>query len=569
MAQTHPTALAEEVRNDPRRSAEVLVFDWLQADLPEPYRVYYSARWLSKGRKGESPRDGEIDFVLVHPDKGLLLIEVKGGRLAYRPRDGTWTTTDRNGITAEIDDPVAQARRNKAGFLEKLHSLPAFTGVWLPVGYAIAFPHCDFSHDLLRRSDLDPKIVLFEADLERVAAWVEGAYAYWADDQTRPQCLDSRRLQALDDTLAAPVELRVPLASTLRDNESRLARLTEEQFQVLDLMQLNRRIAVRGGAGTGKTVLALEKARRLATEGFSVLLTCFNHALADWLHSAAASSSPSPDVMSFHELCRRFAEQSGLLASWPADPDQAFWDQRLPELLLGAVDRLPEKRYDAIVVDEGQDFLDTWWEPLLLTMRDPDNGIIYVFHDDNQALFRRANTLPAGLVPVALTRNLRNSQAIHETVSRYYAGGGYESGGPEGPGVTFHPITGPEQLPRELGRVLHHLVHGDKLRLADIAVLTGRSLTLATKAATCLRGVDRAGSFRLHLGWPDEEGAVLVESVRRFKGLERSAIVLVELEDRLDDPAALYVALSRARNVLVVIGRPEVEAGIGLGTAGT
>ena len=563
MVRTHPGELPDSLRTDPRRAAEDMLFDCLQAGLPGDYRVYYSVRWLARGRRGEAPRDGEIDFVVAHPEKGLLLIEVKGGRIAYRPQDGRWTSTDRDGVTHEIDDPIEQLLVNRHGFLDRLHALPELAGVWLPVGYAVAFPHCDFSHDLLRRPDLDRAIVLFEADFDRIAAWVEGAYAFWAGGEQRPRGLDPRRLRALDDALAGPVELRVPLAGALRDGESRIERATAEQCRVLDMMRGNRRVAVRGGAGTGKTVLALEQARRLAAEGHAVLLTCFNRALADWLQRAAAAASPAPDVMSFHELCRRFVEASGALPSWPTDPDQAFWDQRLPELLLAALDRLPERRYDAIVVDEGQDFRDTWWAPLLLTLRDPDHGILWVFHDDNQALFRRADALPGGLVPVALTRNLRNSRAIHAAVSRHYRGGAYEPEGPDGPEVAFHPIAGPGQLPRELGRVLHHLVIDEKLKLADVAVLTGRSLSPGAPARTALRPEVKAGQFRLRLGWPDEEGAVLVESVRRFKGLERSAIVLVELEDRLADPAVLYVALSRARQLLVVIGEEGVATALG------
>ena len=319
-----------------------------------------------------------------------------------------------------------------------------------------------------------------------------------------------------------------------------------------------------GGAGTGKTVLALEKARRLAAEGFSVLLTCFNRALAGWLGAAARAASPAPEVMCFHELCESFAGAAGLLDARPEHPDQAYWDVRLPELLLEAADRLPDRRFDAIVVDEGQDFLETWWAPLELTMRDPGHGILYVFHDDNQSVFRRTRVLPDGLVPVPLTRNLRNSHEIHDAVRRYYSGGDYVSEGPQGPGVRFVRLADPEQAPRELGRVLHHLVHDEKLKLADVVVLSGRSLTHTAALKTRLKDLTHAGSFRLHPGWPDEEGAVLVESVRRFKGLERSVVVLVELEEHLADPAVLYVALSRARNLLVVLGTDEVAGRLGL-----
>ena len=82
-----------------------------------------------------------------------------------------------------------------------------------------------------------------------------------------------------------------------------------------------------------------------------------------------------------------------------ADPPPGFFERILPEALLAALDRLP-RRFDAIVVDEGQDFLDSWWVPLMLSLADPEGGILYVFHDDNQKLYRRSSEFPAGDTPV-------------------------------------------------------------------------------------------------------------------------------------------------------------------------
>ena len=73
----------------------------------------------------------------------------------------------------------------------------------------------------------------------------------------------------------------------LADDDRELLRLTEQQFAVLDRLRRQRRVSISGGAGTGKTVLALEKARRLAREGSGVLLTCFNRPLADNLRRSA------------------------------------------------------------------------------------------------------------------------------------------------------------------------------------------------------------------------------------------------------------------------------------------
>ena len=99
------------------------------------------------------------------------------------------------------------------------------------------------------------------------------------------------------------------VASRLADQEARRLVLTKDQMRVLDFLRSHRRAAVSGGAGTGKTVLALEKARRLASEGFKTLLTCYNRQLADHLSSTCAGTSDL-DVMSFHQLCYRQVEKA-------------------------------------------------------------------------------------------------------------------------------------------------------------------------------------------------------------------------------------------------------------------
>ncbi len=77
---------------------------------------------------------------------------------------------------------------------------------------------------------------------------------------------------------------------------------------------------------------------------------------------------------------------------------------------------LPEgEKYDAIIVDEAQDFADSWWVPLLRALKDPERGGLYVYSDENQRIFARFGQPPVPLVPLVLDHNLRNTRQIHET----------------------------------------------------------------------------------------------------------------------------------------------------------
>src|SRR5262249_40697943 len=145
-----------------------------------------------------------------------------------------------------------------------------------------------------------------------------------------------------------------PLIVAVNEADEAIIRLSEQQFTILDYMRSHRRVAVSGCAGSGKTVLAVAKAKELAAQGFRVLLTCFNRALAAHLEEVVEGVT-GLEVRSFHQLCRRLATEAEVALDWPAQPTVDFFERDLPEALVRAADRLGT-RYDAIVADEAQDF---------------------------------------------------------------------------------------------------------------------------------------------------------------------------------------------------------------------
>src|SRR5262249_5734804 len=150
---------------------------------------------------------------------------------------------------------------------------------------------------------------------------------------------------------------------------------------VLDFLEHVPRVAIRGGAGTGKTVLAAESARRLSARKHRVLLVCYNRALAFFLRQRIGSG---PEISSFHSLCSRMASDAHL--SIPRGvKERELFDEHLPDLLARAAELLPERRYDAIIVDEGQDFRGHWWPAIDAWLA--REGRLQVFHDCNQRVY--------------------------------------------------------------------------------------------------------------------------------------------------------------------------------------
>jgi superfamily I DNA and RNA helicase len=149
-----------------------------------------------------------------------------------------------------------------------------------------------------------------------------------------------------------------------------------------------------------------------------------------------------------------------------------------------------------------------------------------------------------------LEENVRNTQKIH-TASAWFAPGDHGICiGPDGGEVRYEFATNPRAVRSVVGRVLHQLINDEGLKREDVIVLT------ATSAAnSALAGVDRVGAFDL-MAFGEDGSGIAMESVWRFKGLERPAVIITDLTAQTAD-ALRYVGMTRARSVLVMVGTEE------------
>jgi hypothetical protein len=552
-------------------TAEQRVHDVLRAALPAEYRLYPNVRWILK-RSAQAPaRDGETDLVIVHPEHGLLIVETKGGRIR-RDGQGRWWS----GEHAIDPPPFKQSEDSKHAIAAYLTSLPDWPGRpgELRRGHAVAFPDVavDRAHAQALGPDAPREIVFAEADLATpgdVRKAVARAYGHWVGDGRRGRPLSAVELAIAHESLGpTPTQLEPLLRRQIEEGEQAVVTLTRSQLHVLDMLRGRRRAAVVGPAGCGKTMLAAEKARRLAREGFATLLVCFNQPLARMLADQLAEV-PAPgglQVSTFHELCLRLGREAGTLPDpEPARKDQDWFDRVLPGALDAAIDGLGP-RFHAVVVDEGQDFARSWLESLQLLLHDPGGDVFYVFHDPAQALYRDDEVGSLGLDEFPVEWNCRNPRPIHDFAARYAAGLGEvevlrEAGrAPE----VIQAAPGRETIER-LRKVLHRLAVEERVAPWRIAVLTGGSLAKSEVWRQRRFGdqvlwngaYDDAG---ISLGLPADQvpeqptDTILCDSIRRFKGLEREVVVLVEVDP--EDPRVgqlLYVGATRARQHLIVI----------------
>jgi hypothetical protein len=515
--------------------------------LPDPWRVFHSVAWqsLRKGRQG----DGEADFVLIHPRHGLIVIEAKGGSIHIR--DGKWFTSNKKG-THPID-PFEQATASKhalVGYLrDTIPDLP-----WLEAGHGVWFPQIAVSGDLTAAAP--DEIVLDRNDLNKPVVAINDLVNRWGLHGTIPDAF----VEAITRQLAPTVTIRHTLADDVADVHARQLALTETQRLALAGLRRARRVIVYGGAGTGKTVLAEERARRLSADGFRVVLTCFNRPLGDAFADEFVDNT-LVTAGSFHHLAHTWITDAGL--DFPDNPDPDWWDDPLGELLLEAF-TVGDFRADAIIIDEGQDFDDSWFMALEAALSDPDDGLFLVFADRQQAIYREDWEPPFNAVEYSLDLNCRNTNQIAAVVARIY-GDELPTSGADGPDPEFHAVESPEGIDKTLRGILHRLVNEGAIPADRVVILTqGRE----TKDR--LVGQTSAGLPLGAIGTPD---TIAVETIYRFKGLEADAtIVILDRLEKDRDRALAYIGLSRARFHLVVISPPEVGtalelAGVPIATA--
>jgi hypothetical protein len=527
-------------------AAERRLYEGFLEQLDDAYVVYHSVDWVLAGRTG--PIQGEADFVVAHPEDGVLVLEAKGGSLSFDPRTKKWSQSGRSGIHVLDEDPFHQARDEMHSLIEILSAQPGWER-WKPsYGYGVAFPDGRYEKSAHPAAPAD--VVIDRDDPHRLAARVREVMRFWHREGRR---FGAEGMDALATALGFRVEVRTPLKVRFDEEDRKIVELTNDQAWILGFVAHRRRAAITGPAGSGKTLLAIQLSKRLASAGHRTLLTCFNRRLADYLRASTVAIG-GLDVVHFHELCVRTALEAGLpLPKATDEPGSPYFEHDLPGLLDQAARKLGP-RYDAMVVDEAQDFREWWWPALLALHEDADEGMLYLFADNNQNLYGGSLPLSQELHVGPLPHNLRNTKAIHEFVSVFYRG--IEPPKAKGPAGRPPDILGyrdEEDLAHLLGVVLSNLVEEEKVPLDDIVILTPSG-----KDKSALRSRERVDGFRL--SDTPQPGTVLATSIHGFKGLERPVVILAELGDKHQEDLAqyLYVGGSRARNHLVVLAAEPV-----------
>lgn len=513
---------SEPLHSDSR--AEKRVFDQLRAAFSKPDQNGWFALHSLNLPRHEYKRFGEIDFVLCGPD-GLFVLEIKGGRVSCH--DGIWETTNRYGETERLrESPFKQAEGALHGLRGKL---PASLSNVLVVGYGVVMPDVDGLPD---SAEWDRAVLADGRDFRQFGKWLERFIKHWRAKDSRKSAATPSQLKVLQQHLRPDFEAVVPLHVSAHEVELRIARLTEDQLRLIDVVEANPRVICSGGAGTGKTMLALELAKRWGASGMKTALACHS----PWL--------------------KRFLERNavpGLIVS-------------LAESLHVAAKRAGIERFDALIVDEGQDILNM--DALAHLDSCLHGGISEgrwcFFHDANNQSGLCGSYVPDAYeylesicpVRIPLKTNCRNSLSILQRIQGDLDADVGNSGVGDGPAVREVCVADADSAIQALEKELHDLMDAEGFNPGDIIVLS--PLPFVQSWTSSLPGNLQGSISVLDDASPRNinRHSIGFAQIGDFKGLESEVIVLVDMPRpglRENLRSYHYVGMSRARALLSMI----------------
>nr|MBP7323288.1 NERD domain-containing protein [Deltaproteobacteria bacterium] len=524
-----------------KSKAEERVFHVLQDSLDDGCCVFHSFDVLAHNLENKLV-DAELDFLIFCPHQGILVLEVKGGSIEYDGAQAQWL---QNGHPLK-ESPYHQAKRNKYSLLTYLQERLG-KPINTPIGHAVCFPDV-FAPITVLPAEADERITFTGSILSYLAEAVMAAMEANRKDYSRPP--EHREAELVRQALMPVFEYGTGLADMMGRAKECFFRLTEEQCALLNFISRRKRVLVEGGAGTGKTVIALKKARELALAGKKVLLLCFNRPLGEQLKESSRAITGDITVATYHAFCIQALQNGGVEIVVPED-NNTFWRTELPERLDQFLNKNP-LRYDAIIVDEGQDFLTEYWLTIE-RMLDPE-GYFYIFYDPQQNLYGSDLQFPFDDEPFVLETNCRNTRQICSALQKFSHNPiAVKEGTPEGLPVTEVSCSSDHESRKELSRILHTLVNEEGLAPQDIVVIGAHSFQ-----HTWLAHNNRAGNFLIESDPQTDLRSIRYYTYMRFKGCESDAVIVIDVgpkDPRWSDPGSLYTAMSRAKVLLYVLHR--------------
>ncbi len=530
-----------------KSNAEKKVFQWLKECNADGY-AFHSVGLSEHEEKSNT----ESDFIVVTRN-GILCLEVKGGRAFCE--NGVWGFENRHGkIDYKNEGPFEQA----AGAMYALKKALTDQIPWLnKVSFANGVVFTDITFEY-RGVSVRPEIIFDYSSSMRFGDYIEACHNYWdSKHRARYAYLKEDEIEEIKTAIRDDLHFVPSLGCVVNSIDEQLVRLTEEQTSVLNALEENDKILINGPAGSGKTLVAMEFARRCAAQGKRVLFLTYNKLLAKYL--SGLTQDERIEIVHFHGLISQY-----VVLDFAKMSDSNYFGKVLPEKFLRVLSANQVAPFDVLILDEGQDLLNTAYFPIFekLLKKGLYNGKWMFFYDTNQNLFgggKLQKSLDAlkRYYPVyfKLTKNCRNTAPIAK-FNKYSSGiepGKAMVDGEQVEILEYSEETMDEVFDGLIGKLLQAGIGMD-----EITVIS--PYTLERSVLNRYRGNYRADLVKFT--GDRDAGKLCMATIQSFKGLDSKIVIATDVENYFNGEKniMLYTLLSRARTMLYILsGKDSAE----------
>lgn len=557
MARMIPSVISPEIKSN----AERKIFEWFRDDPETEGWVVLHSLGIANHR---TVLYGELDFFVIAPKLGVFALEVKGGRVSCN--EGIWSFTNKYGkTTSKARGPFAQANEGMFSLIDAIklkfgqrHRLSN-----LLFGTGVVFPDIEFQVD---GTEGEQWQVFDMRDGQSVSNYIrrlsqntkrkwEEQFGYFPKEKMP----DAKDVKELATMLRGNFDKVMSIGKKIGYAEESLIALTEEQFRCLDQLEDNPRCLIRGAAGTGKTLLAIEEVKRSVALGQKVAFFCYNSMLAGWLKQLFEAVNPEMQpafVGTIHSWLLQVANSAGEKIRLDVDELDEFYKKELPLLAIDALDLNPVS-YDKIVIDEAQDILGTdAFEVLDAVLKGGlERGKWAIFGDfTRQAIYQNADKVDkmieqldnrTSFIRFKLKINCRNTKFIGDEIKCItgFDSGSYIWSKIEGVPVEHKIFNSQDEQMKHLEDLISNLC-ADGISAENITILSPYK-----RKNSVVAGIS---NLRVKDYTPQVAGKVTFSTIQAYKGLENTVIIMTDIES-FEHEQLMYVGLSRARSGLFIL----------------
>lgn len=512
----------EKLSSTTKSNAERKLFHIFAKNLSDDYIVFHGSWWQ---HIKYVVQDREADFIIIHPKKGILIVEVKGGKISYDAVNMAWYTNEKK---MKIS-PFIQAKEIKYKFLDFLGKYSEFTKRDFCIGQCVVFPDVDEVINGLP-SEAPQEILLLRPQLDNLSKWLSSIFHYYETGLTGIG-LGDKRINLIIQLISPSTAFKKYIANDIGEIQQEIIQLTEQQFNILNNLYLQSQSIILGCAGSGKTQLAIEKARRLCQHYIITLVICKSNNLSLYL-----LASLQDEIQAGYCVVSSYEEIQANKSKVPF-------------------------QFTAIIVDQGQDF--ERQEINDLSKLIPDDGIFYIFQDSNQNISKNANLFALQVNPNVLDKNCRNTHNIFKYAQPYVSCvHPIKSSSIQGRDIVQREYKEVNEIFRILEEDILNLVNNENIFLDQIVILTDM-YPLAKSILSTYSHINRFHLKQYSFSNKDKN-TIHWSNIGMYKGLESDVIILLFEKSKTLIPsnwdiANKYVGATRAKSFLIIYESPDLE----------